>query len=337
MSLRNKEINRRKKVSTVYDYPDPIVLMAIGGLLKSFLEVALKEKIFPLLKDNKMSLGQISKRLKMPVPATRMLLQCLVKMGLIQYTDRHFHSTFLSRRYLCGSASSLKWIEYLFGLNKTPHRLSQLLHAPPVNPWYKIKRHNTGIDIKFYSGWLHERRIYWGQELARDYNFNKHKVLLDLGCGSGGWTISILKKYRHLKAILFDLPGTAPIILNHIRNKSLRQRIEIINGSFFEPLPRGADIILVANVFHDWSEADIRKILSNIYRALPSDGELLIREFFLEDNFSGPFIALVQALTVLGPQGQSGWQPSYGEVERILKQACFRCIRRVKNFIIAKK
>ena len=70
MPLKNKEIKRRETKTAAYDYPDSIVSIAIGGLLSSFLNLALKEKIFPLLKNKKMSLGQFSRRLKMPLPAT---------------------------------------------------------------------------------------------------------------------------------------------------------------------------------------------------------------------------------------------------------------------------
>ena len=58
-------------------------------------------------------------------------------------------------------------------------------------------------------------------------------------------------------------------------------------------------------------------------RALPIDGIILVSEFLLEDDWSGPYKGLTEAVAVHGPEGRSGWQPSYGEMKELLAEVGF--------------
>lgn len=94
---------------------------------------------------------------------------------------------------------------------------------------------------------------------------------------------------------------------------------------------------LLANVLHDWGPADDRSIVARAYRALSAGGVLLVFEFFLEDDWSGPYKGLTEAMTVHGPPGQSGWQASYGEMEVLLAEVGFADLQRVPGLIVARK
>ncbi|HOW58733.1 MAG TPA: methyltransferase [Candidatus Omnitrophota bacterium] len=327
--------------SANFDYPESLVSYALGGLTDSFLQLAIKTGFFSLFREHpKLTLLQISRKLKMPAPSTRVFMQYLARLELIKYSQNRIQLTPISRRYLlCKHQSSLAWLRHLSDLRKSPSRLNRYLKRPPEQIWHRLKREQGArkIDPAFYSGWLHARRVFWGEDLARIYNFKKHIALMDLGCASAGWSISILKRHKHLKAILVDLPEVHPFMLKEIQKAHLQRRVRLWSGSFFDVLPKGADVVLLANVLHDWNEANIKKILRQVYRALPRRGKVLVWEFFLEDNFKGSFMALVQALAVLGRKGQSGWQPTYREMRQILKECGFKTIHQKDQLIVAQK
>ena len=60
--------------------------------------------------------------------------------------------------------------------------------------------------------------------------------------------------------------------------RGLSERIEVVGGSFFDAVPRGADAILMKHVIHDWDDAQAAEILRVCRAALPPGGRLLIVE-----------------------------------------------------------
>jgi hypothetical protein len=61
-------------------------------------------------------------------------------------------------------------------------------------------------------------------------------------------------------------------------------RIATEGGSFFDRVPRGADIYLLMRVLHDFSDADCRRILKNCRSAMEKGARLLICEQLLEPD-----------------------------------------------------
>jgi len=66
---------------------------------------------------------------------------------------------------------------------------------------------------------------------------------------------------------------------------------------FRDPVPEGADVVLLSNVLHDWDVPECRALVARCARALPPDGpRLLIHDVFLNDSLDGPLpIALYSA------------------------------------------
>jgi hypothetical protein len=58
----------------------------------------------------------------------------------------------------------------------------------------------------------------------------------------------------------------------------MAERCDLIGGSFFEEVPRGADLYLLKHVIHDWDDARATQILANVRSALSPGGRLLVVE-----------------------------------------------------------
>src|SRR5262249_35112922 len=57
---------------------------------------------------------------------------------------------------------------------------------------------------------------------------------------------------------------------------------------FKDGYPKGADVILLGHILHDWSDTNCLKILSHCHDALPAGGVLLISETVLLPDHSSP-------------------------------------------------
>jgi len=132
------------------------------------------------------------------------------------------------------------------------------------------------------------------------FDFGRFEDLMDVGGGNGEVLLRALERHPGLRGCLFDLPHVVDRAAPRIAGSPAAARCEIVAGSFFEPLPRGAEAILPRHIIHDWTEAKALVILRNCRDALPPGGTLLIAEALIEDaDHPTPAIRLDLAMMTL--------------------------------------
>ena len=113
-------------------------------------------------------------------------------------------------------------------------------------------------------------------------NWQRHRVILDVGGGKGNFLQKVLNVQIHLKGFLMDLSsviqslGTVP--------PNLQRRLSLIAHDFFNPWPVKTDAIMLFRILHDWSDEESDLILRQAYNALQSNGKIYIVERVLEEN-----------------------------------------------------
>ncbi len=159
-----------------------------------------------------------------------------------------------------------------------------------------------------------------------------------MGGGTGGWCVGIRRRHPHLQCQVFDLPEVREIAERLLAEDGEGEKITFVPGSFFtDELPAGADVALLANVLHNWNPQDGHHILANTLQALEPGGKLLVKEYFFEDDWTGPMEAVFEAFMMLGAGEKSGWQPSFQEMEEMLGEAGFVDVERRHQLIVASK
>lgn len=116
-------------------------------------------------------------------------------------------------------------------------------------------------------------------EVLDAYPLARHRCLLDVGGGDGGFLIRAAQRAPALRLMLFDLPAVADRARARFAAESLSGRASVFGGSFLhDTLPTGADVASLVRVIHDHDDAGAMAILRGVRRALPSDGRLLLAE-----------------------------------------------------------
>ena len=72
-----------------------------------------------------------------------------------------------------------------------------------------------------------------------------------------------------LRGIVLDLPETER------DEAALGDRIEFVEGDFFESVPRG-DVYMLSTILHDWDDERAAAILRTIRAAAPPEARLLV-------------------------------------------------------------
>jgi hypothetical protein len=110
------------------------------------------------------------------------------------------------------------------------------------------------------------------------YDLSPIRVLADIGGGNGSLISEVLQRYSKMRGILFDLGHVVERSKENLRRLGLADRCQVIEGSFFETIPPGADAYLFRHIIHDWSEERSVGILSRCRKVIPESGRLLIVE-----------------------------------------------------------
>jgi predicted O-methyltransferase YrrM len=131
--------------------------------------------------------------------------------------------------------------------------------------------------------------------------------LLDVGGGTGIYSIALLQRYPQLTAVVLDRPEVLKVAAEMGAHYGVSERLELLPGDMFTtPLPRDCQALLLSNILHDW---DVRENLALVHRcaqALPPGGRLLIHDVFLNDALDGPLpVALYSAALFTLTEGRA--------------------------------
>lgn len=329
---------------------DGVRRLAAGKMTSTMLEVVLDLDVFGKLRGCSATVAELSALLELPPASTRMLAQFLCREGLLIFADGRLANAPIVESTLAVSPQARGALRWILRFAIPIEELKQRLADPPVLHWYQLRDQGEITDSSSLvgqqaDGWFstfqtnnHVLRIRWGQELAERYDFSPHKKLLDVGGASGGWCIGIRKTNPHLRCVVFDLPQVQELAESSLAEAGESKRISFAPGSFFAGrLPRGADVALLANVVHNWEPDDGRALLKKVYSALKPGGSVLVKEYFFEDDWTGRMEGVFEAFILLGSEGKSGWQPSYGEMESLLEEAGFEELERRQDLVIGRK
>jgi predicted O-methyltransferase YrrM len=156
------------------------------------------------------------------------------------------------------------------------------------------------------------------------------KRMLDLGGGSGAYSIAFARAIPGLESEILDLGEVVPLTQEHIRKAGLADRITTRVGDMLrDPLGKNYDLILISAICHMFSPEENRELLQRAYNALAPQGKVVVQDFILEPGKTAPRFAALFALNMLvGTRAGSSYsEPEYATW---LQEAGFSDVRRVR-------
>jgi hypothetical protein len=160
------------------------------------------------------------------------------------------------------------------------------------------------------------------------YDFGRYGTIVDVAGGHGRFLAAILNATPQARGILFDQPHVvagAPALL---KEHHVADRVQVVEGSFFEAVTKGGDAYILKHIIHDWPDDEAVQILGNIRAAAGAGKHVLIVEFVIprhDREFVGNWLDLEMHVG-LGARERTAAQ--YG---RLLSRAGFRMTRVVET------
>jgi hypothetical protein len=114
------------------------------------------------------------------------------------------------------------------------------------------------------------------RHLIDNFPWGNTRLLVDVGGAKGTVGIEIAGYIPGLTVVVQDKPE---VIKDTTVPKDVRGRVQLMEHDFFKEQPvRGADIYLLRNVLHDWSNKYAARILLNLIPALKKGARVLVND-----------------------------------------------------------
>lgn len=129
-------------------------------------------------------------------------------------------------------------------------------------------------------------------------------TLLDVGGGSGAFSIVLCQTHGDLRATIVDYPNMIAVARRFVADAGLGDRIRFVPGDAARiDWPDGQDVVLMSYLLSAVPADAIDGLLARAWRALRPGGLLLVHDFMLDDARDGPPLAAAWFLVYLA------WSP----------------------------
>ncbi len=302
--------------------------------LLSCMRVAAELDIAGILKEGPRRTDEIAERVKADPGALFRMMRALASQGIFrQKRNGRFANTSLSLPLTDGPGSVRSVILHHLGkINwnllgelpysvKTGNEAFPLLYGTDVYTFIANRQDEYAVFDRSMSDLS---RMSVGP-VFHAYDFTGFRTIADIGGGEGMLLSIILSENRKASGILLDLPEAIKKARVLFRERDLTERINMVEGSFFEIVPPEADCYILKNVIHNWGDEDCLKILANIRQAIPKNGKLLIMEMIVEEGNRSSFSKLIDIQMMVMNRGAK--ERSFIEFSGLLQTAGFGNIK----------
>jgi SAM-dependent methyltransferase/predicted transcriptional regulator len=301
------------------------IMAAARGFMRSRIILTAAElDLFTIIEDSSTSAEKIARRLSLDRRALERVLDCLVTFGLLRKEEGTYSLTGESAPYSSKHpASVLPMLLHMSHLWPSWSDLTEIVKKGP-DPRQKPAGPMESMESRrAFIGAMHVVGRTLSEEIAASLELSGCRKMLDIGGGSGTYTIAFLKRNPQLKAVLFDLQDVIPMARERLSSEGMLDRVELIAGDFYaDDLPTGCDLALLSAIIHQNSRQENRELYRRACLALEPGGMLLIRDHIMNEQRTWPPEGALFAINMLVRTG-GGDTYSFHEVAQDLIEAGF--------------
>jgi 2,7-dihydroxy-5-methyl-1-naphthoate 7-O-methyltransferase len=224
-------------------------------------------------------------------PLLRRLLNHLVTIGVFALDADRYRPTALGAEMAADSPSGVK---PLLDINSAGGRAElafvELLETITTGKPAYVHRYGrdfwSDLDARPELRRSFDAQMKWrfeaaAPQIADRFDWSRFPEIVDVGGGDGNLLATILAAHPSVRGRVVDLPPSAEAAAERFASAGLTDRATAVPGSFFDPLPWGADVYVLSDIIHNWDDDHAREILSGCRQAAAPTGTVVVIEAVL--------------------------------------------------------
>jgi precorrin-6B methylase 2 len=283
--------------------PTPLDILAQvrSYMVSRVILTAAELDLFTRLAGQPVAAEEIAAGLGLDERGLTRLLDCLVTQNLLEKESGRYRATKDGAYLASGHPSSiLPMVQHLGTIWDNWSQLTDCVRSGGNPRRRPVSGSADEADMRAFIGAMHVAARPTAAAVADACDLRPFSQLLDVGGGSGAYTIAFLKKSPSLRAVVFDLPGVLRIAEDNLAQAGLRDRVAFVAGDFYkDELPSGCDLALLSAIIHQNSPQQNVDLYAKIHRALEPGGVLLIRDHVMDESRTRPPDGALFALNML--------------------------------------
>lgn len=249
------------------------------------LQTACELELFTQLSDKSLTAGELAGLSSAKPDLLEKVLIACAAMGLLFKSGDRYRNSPMAVTYLIKGHALYQGdiINHSAGVwnfwNELPNTIRTAPAAKPADPHrnFILGMHNLTMSGR-------------GQLFLDHIDLSGRKLLFDVGGGPGTYSILACRKYPDLRAIVFDLPETIVIAREILAHEGMTDRIAVREGNWeTHDFGRDNDVVLMSNILHGPASQAAMK-LGKAFDSMVAGGLLVVQEFLLNDDKSGPLL-----------------------------------------------
>lgn len=273
---------------------------------------------------------QLANKLQLNKRACERLLNALVSLGFLTKKNHLFFNTAESSAFL--SRKSPDYSGGLLHLNNLWLTWSQLTQVVKTGlPAHREEINERGEDWLFnFISAMHDRGKKQAPRQLAGIDLSGTNSILDVGGGSGAYSMEFISRKPEIEATIFDLPAVVPITKTFIDKEGFTEKIKTWSGDYTrDELPRGFDLVFLSAVLHSNSLEDNGALMKKCFSSLNNQGRIVIQDWVMDKDRVQPAGGAVFSINMLVGT-EAGDCFTEQEVTGMLNDAGFENISRLE-------
>jgi ubiquinone/menaquinone biosynthesis C-methylase UbiE len=256
--------------------------------------------LFTALGEGALTPVEASRVLQADLRATSRLMNALVAMGYLdKQGTRYANGAFAARHLAAGRPGYMAGLMHSVHLWKTWSTLTGAVRAGRSVATRESGEAGERWREAFIAA-MHWRGVQQAPVEIALLDLGRVRRMLDVGGGSGAYAMACVRAHPGLEAVVFDLPEILPITRRYVEEAGLAGHVRLVAGDLTtDDLGRDFDFVLISSIVHSFPPEENRRLVAKAARALTPGGQVVVRDFLMDEDRSGPLLSALFALNML--------------------------------------
>ena len=311
---------------------DSILETARGFMVSRVLLSGAELDIFSLLARESLTAKQIAAAKKADLRAVTILLDALSALGFLVKREGRYRTEPSAAALLSAEAqdSILPMILHMGTVWRTWSRITDIVLGE-AKPGMEKDGALDEANIAPFIGAMHVIASKMAPKVVSAIDPGSARHLIDVGGGSGTYTLAFLSTAPEMKATLFDLPPVIEMARERAQAAGLAHRVNLVPGDFYrDELPGGHDLAILSAIIHQNSPEQNKTLFGKIFRCLDPGGRIVVRDHVMSPDRIQPLEGALFAVNMLAGTAD-GNTYTFDEIEAGLSAAGFTRIRLIQT------